>query len=408
MVHPGRNTFRSALVFLFLSGSYLMAQQPDASLLQRYSQEGERALAENRYPDAEKAYEKLAKLQPGIAEVHANLGLVYFQEGKYAQAVLALRQALKIKPNLPSAGYFLAMSLSELGHYTEALPGLQKGFQNSHDSALKRLAGLHLERAYTGLRRDSEAVEVALELTRLYPEDPEVLYHAGRVSGNFAYLTMQKLSQVAPDSTWRHQAAGEVDESQEYYDRAIGEYRRVLALDPRRPGMHYRLGRVLLALSRKPNSPSEASGTLEALKEFEQELELDPTNANAAYEAGEIYRRMVQLDKAREFFEMALNHYPDFEDAQIGLGRGLIALGKPDLALPHLRKAISLNPENEVSYYQLSLAYRALGDVAEQQKALAEFQRLRTEKSRQQESEMKQAFSPREVTKQKLDSKDAP
>ena len=160
------------LLFLCLSGSYLLAQQSDASLLQRYFQEGERALAEKRYADAETAYEKVRQLDPGTAEVHAKLGLIYFQQRKFTQAVPALRQALKLRPNLPNAGVLLAMSLSELGRFAEALPGLEKGFRQSADSALRRLAGLQLQRAYTGLQRDSKAVEVALELTRLYPEDP--------------------------------------------------------------------------------------------------------------------------------------------------------------------------------------------------------------------------------------------
>ena len=45
-------------------------------------------------------------------------------------------------------------------------------------------------------------------------------------------------------------------------------------------------------------------------------------------------------------------------------------MGKPDLALPHLQKAIALNPENEVSYYRLSQTYKALGNRPGQQKAL--------------------------------------
>jgi len=387
------------LLFLCLSVLYLPAQQSDASLLQRYFQEGERALAEKRYADAETAYEKVRQLDPGTAEVHAKLGLIYFQQRKFAQAVPALRQALKLRPNLPNAGVLLAMSLSELGRFAEALPGLEKGFRQSADSALRRLAGLQLQRAYTGLQRDSKAVEVALELTRLYPEDPEVLYHTGRLYANFAYLAVMKLSQVAPGSVWMHQAAGEAHESQGHHDLAIGEYREVLALDPGRPGIHFRLGRALLSRSRQSNSQADAS------KEFEQELQLDPTNANAAYELGEIHRKSGQLDKAREFFEIALKHYPDFEEAQVGLGRALLALGKPDLALPHLRKAVSLNPENEVSYYQLSQVHRALGNLAEQQEALTKFQRLRSQKSRREESV---TLLPREVTKQELDSNTPP
>ncbi len=57
------------------------------------------------------AFEKLRELEPSIAEVHANLGLIYFQEKKFDQAVLALRQALKLKPNLPRTGTLLAISL---------------------------------------------------------------------------------------------------------------------------------------------------------------------------------------------------------------------------------------------------------------------------------------------------------
>ena len=44
-------------------------------------------------------------------------------------------------------------------------------------------------------------------------------------------------------------------------------------------------------------------------------------------------------------------------------------------------KAISLNPRDEVAFYQLAQAHRALGQEAEQQKALAEFERLRSAKA---------------------------
>jgi len=214
MVHTRGQEIQSAFLALCLWCPCVAAQQADAGLLQHYSQEGQRALAEKRYPDAERAYEKLVNLNPGIAELHANLGLIYFQDGKYKQAVPALLQALKLKPSLPNAQYFLAMSLSELGRYGEALPALEKGFKGADDPGLRRLLGLHLERAYTGLQRDGDAVEVAVELSRLYPKDPEVLYQTGRLSGNFAYLAMQKLATVAPDSIWRLQASAELFETQ--------------------------------------------------------------------------------------------------------------------------------------------------------------------------------------------------
>jgi predicted Zn-dependent protease len=297
------------------------------------------------------------------------------------------------------------MSLSEVGRFSEALPGLENGFKHTHDSGLRRMIGLHLERAYTGLHRDNDAVEVALELSRLYPGDPEVLYHTGRLFGNYAYLTVQKLQEVAPGSVWMHLTAGDLYESQGHYDLAVGEYRAVQALDPGRAGVHFRLGRVLLSRSQATNSAEDNAA---AAKEFEQELTLDPTNANAAYELGEIYRKSGERDKAKQLFETALRNYPDFEEAQVGLGRALLALGKPDEALPHLRKALSLNPGDEVCLYQLFQAHKALGEIAEEQKALAEFHRLQSQRERREKSIIKGAFSPPDVTKQRLDPNTLP
>lgn len=335
-------------------------------------------MAAKHYDDAAKDYQKLIQLDPGIGEIYSNLGLAYFQEEKYGRAVSAFQEALNLKPGLLNAKYFLAMSLAEIGQDEKALPALEQGFRDAQNPELKRLLGLHLETAFTGLGHDREAVSVALELTRLYPNDPEVLYQTGRLCGNFAFLSMQRLQQVAPESAWRHLASGDVFESQGDYALAIREYRRVLALDPSRPGVHYRLGRVLL---RSKQQGSQA----EALKQFEQELEMDPTNGSAAYEAGEIYRKMGQINKAQRLLENALEHYPNLEEAQVEMGRVLIAGKQPQLAVTHLQKAISLNPEDEVAFFQLAQAYHELGNAAEQQKALAEFQRLQAQKAQHQE-----------------------
>jgi tetratricopeptide (TPR) repeat protein len=378
-------------------------QAPDPALLQQHASEGERALAEGRYPDAEKAYETLRKLTPGTAEVHARLGLIYFQQGKFTEAITPLREALRLKPGLPKVDALLAMSLSELGKYEEALPVLTKAFSQSEDPVLRRMAGLHLQRTYTGLKRDRDAVDVALRLSQLYPDDPEVLYHSGRLFANFAYLQTMRLATVAPDSVWLHQAAGEANESQGLYDAAIREYRQVLTDSPRRPGIHFRIGRVLLARSKSDASRAEVSNdVLEARRAFEEELVVDPTNANAAYELGEMNRQTGELEPARKFFAQAVVSYPAFEQALIGLARTLIALGRPAEALPYLQTALRGNRDNDVALYQVAEAYRALGNTAEQEKTLAEFSRVRALAARRTTAVPE---TPRDVTPQVLDSK---
>ena len=336
---------------------------------------------------------------PESPKYHARLGLIYFQQGRFAEAVAPLRRALKLNAALPNIDSLLAMSLSEIGRHDEALPGLEKAFhQQSTDSALRRLAGLHLQRAYTDLGRDSHAVTVALELSKLYPDDPEVLYHSGRLFGNYAYLQMIKLARIAPDSVWLHQAAGEANESQGLLDDAIKEYRQVLAASPKRPGIHFRIGRALLARSVQAKGDAEAEAA--ALSEFEQELQIDPSNANAAYEIGEMHRKSGQLDRAIDSFRKAVASYPEFEEALVGLGRTLVATGQSGSALSHLQKATSLNPRDEVAFYQLAQAHRTLGQEAEQQKALAAFERLRNEKAQQAAAV---PSGPSNVTKQVID-----
>lgn len=381
------------IAYFFLLAFSLAAQKPSGEVERLYEQ-GEHALAEHRYEDAERTYEKLGDLAPGMAEVDAKLGVIYFQESKFEQALPRLRQALKLKPGLPNVDTLLAMSLSELGQYREALPGLERGFHKSIDTAMRRMSGLQLERAYTGLQQDSKAVEVALEMRRLYPNDPEVLYQTGKLFGNYAFLTMQKLAEVAPDSTWRHQAAGEAYESEGNYTRAAEEYRKVLADHPGRAGIHFRIGRSLLERGRRNNTDEQA----EASQEFARELELDPTNANAAYELAEISRKGGQLEKARGLFETALKYYPDFEEAHVGIAAALISLAQPTQALPHLQQAVKLNPADEVAYYRISQVYKALGNGAEQQKALLEFRRLRTQQDKRQAER-------REVTKQEAEGR---
>ncbi len=388
---------KSATLALVLAATAARAQ--DAGSIERYAEQGQAALAAGRYEEAEQAFVKLRQLEPGMAEVHANLGLIYFEERKFEESIPVLRQALKLKPSLTRTDNVLAMSLSEVGHYSEAVPGLEECLHRSTDTEIKRMCGLELERTYTGLKKDSKAVEVAMELNRLYPDDPEILYQGGKVYGNFAFLTMEKLAQVAPTSVWRHLAAAEAQESQGSYSQAIQEYHEVLRLEPNRPAIHYRIGRSLMGRFWQRQSGDDLAA---AEKEFEEELRLHPDNANAAYELGEMRRKSKQIDEAQSYFEQALQHYPDFAEAQLGLAAVLLEKNQPQQALAHAQRAVAVDPENEVCWFRLAKIQRTLGNVSEQHKALAQYRRLHDIGNQQKEVEP--VFSPREVTKQEVDA----
>lgn len=348
------------------------AQTNDAAAAKAAS-EGQQAMAQGRMADARASFEKLASLEPQVAEVHATLAAICFKLKNYDEAVSESQKAEKLKPGLPRIDSLLGLSLSELGRFDEALPKLEKGFKPSADSMTRRMCGLQLLRAYTTLGRDPDAVQTALELNKLYPDDPEVLYHTGRIYGNYAYVTMEKLHDQAPNSIWMLQAQGEANESQKNYDAAIIAFRHVLELDPRRPGIHYRVGRIYLTRYLENGTAQDRDS---AVEEFNAELEVDPRSGNAAYELANIAAQSGDREKARQGFEQVLQNFPDFEEALVGLGGVLLDSQSPHEALVPLERATKIRPEDEVAWYRLAQAERSAGNKAEAQKAMDTFRKL--------------------------------
>ena len=91
-----------------------------------------------------------------------------------------------------------------------------------------------------------------------------------------------------------------------------------------------------------------------------------------------MHRKAGELEPARKLFEQALTYYPAFDHALVGLARTLIALNRPAEAVPHLRAALKQNPENEVACVSARAGLPGAGNTAEQEKALAEFNRVRS------------------------------
>ena len=348
------------------------AQQGDDDQAAQYAA-GQQALAQGNYAAARSTFEKLAKLDPDIAEVHATLAVICFKQREYKQAINEIHTAQKLKPSLPKLDSLLGLSMSELSEFTEALPHLEKGFKQTADPEVRRMCGLQLLRAYTGLNRDADAVATALALNKFYPDDPEVLYHTGRIYGNYTYIVMEKLHDKAAGSIWMLQAQGEANESQKNYDAAIVAFNHVLQIDPRRPGIHYRLGRVYLARLNEGRNSDDRDA---AQREFAAELVLDPDNGNARYELANLEAGQVNLEEAHKQFEQVLALYPDFEEALVALGGLDLDNNKPQAAVTCLEHATQLRPDDEVAWYRLARAERATGNKEAQEKALAAFKKL--------------------------------
>ena len=385
------------ITMLFLSPIAVRAQSGANSESAEYAEHGRQALAQGHFAAAQADFEKLAKLEPAVAEVHATLAAICFQRREYDEAIREIQLAQKLKPGLPKLDSLLALSLAETGKYSQALPGLEKGFKQSADAEVRRMCGLQLIRVYPALQRDSDAVEVGLTLNRLYPDDPEILYHTGRIYGNQAYIVMMRLHDRAPNSVWMLQAQGEANESEKNYDAALVAFKSLLELDPQRPGVHYRMGRVYMSRVRDGGKQEDRTA---AAMEFENELKVDPNNGNARYELGVIADQDGSFEIARQQFEQVLLRYPDFEEALVALGGCYLEMSNPSEALPPLERASRIRPEDEVVWYRLARAQRALGDNAAAAKSMATFRRIHDPSQTGQRGPNSKA----EITPQKLDA----
>lgn len=344
----------------------------------RLFQAAERAFAEQRYGQAAEGYATLAQQVPEAAELHAKLGLSHFFNRSCDRSAPAFQRAIALRPDLKAGRVLLAICLSELGRYSEAIKDLEDGYAEPPGyPGVKRLAGLELVRSYLGLGQHAQAARLTAELQLAHPDDPEVLFHANRTYREVATRTAFDLARVAPESVWSHQAMGEAYESSQYHDLAIMEYRKALAKEPNRPGLRYRLGEALLA---KAGETGQAS---EALENFELELAANPSHAPSAFRAGAIHQAMGRNEKALDYLQRAIALRPDFGEALVALGKLLLELQRGGEAIVHLETAVEADPNNPGARYQLARAYRADGDIQGHKEQLEVYRRLRADRRAQ-------------------------
>jgi tetratricopeptide (TPR) repeat protein len=256
----------------------------------------------------------------------------------------------------PSAAAEHAVGLATAGHCAEALPELRKSVRTVTDSDLKKRAGLAGVRCAMTRNQPYDAVEFLQILRRDFPRDPEVLYQATHAYSDLSTRASQDLLQEAPFSYQVHELGAEAMEVQGRWDDAAGEYRKILEINPTLPGIHYRLGRVLLS---KPSPPPEL--LQEAKLNFEQELKIDPQNAGAEGVLGELALQANQWPDAIDHFTRATKLDNGFAEAYVGLGSSLIAEKRFPEAVPVLETAVKLQPDNPTAHYNLAIALSRTG-----------------------------------------------
>ena len=354
-------------------GVPMPAQQTSAAVANEVRQ-GIDALQRSDFSAAERHLSRALTQDPSLSEVRANLGLAYYVDRKYPEAVEAFRQALKQNASLKTAQTFLPLSLAALNHCEEALPGLRQEFSSNPDVKLRRVLGLSLGRCLFDAGKQAEADQVTQELLAKYPDDVDVLYEAGQMYGKLSSEIYLRLMRVAPHTARGYQVMGEVSATEGNWQAAIGAYRQALKLEPGLPGLRLRIAVLLLEHSPDPDAWKQA------LDELKAELKVNPASAEAEYEIGEVDRKHGDLEQAAAAFHRALRLDPKFVEARLGMAKVLRQQKQTREALAILEPARDAAPLNPPVHFLLGQIYRDLGRVADAQKEEAAFQRLQSPK----------------------------
>ncbi len=289
---------------------------------------------QENYDAAIKNYRQALKLAPSMQGLEMNLGLAYFKANQFPDAIKAFSAALKEeRPASPAAQrlvILLGMAHYARGDYFLAIPYLRKAAQDDPQSLPLRLALAH---SCLWSKQYDCVMEVDKEILALNADSAEA-----------DMLVGEALDEKGDD-------AG-----------AIEQFRSAAKADPKQPIVHLSLGYLLWKRHHFD----------EAVKEFQAELENDPSDQRARAYLGDSLVELNQYQQAQPELERAVRDSSAATMAMIhrDLGAVYIEAGRKGDAVNELMQAIALDPKDVSPHWRLGSLCRSMG---RKEQAEAEF-----------------------------------
>jgi len=289
--------------------------------------------SQKQHRAAQAELEQANALQPNTFEILHNLGGVYLRNEEYSRAELVLNRALTLKPDSPETLYLLAQVDSE---------------QHKPADALDLLARAH----------------------KLAPGNADIAFLFARVcmSENYyedAIPLLESALQTSPERADLRAALGESYFMSGKVDKAIAEFKQLIALDPAARSYAF-LGLSYRQLGRFD----------EARKYFEEGLKKDPRNTACLFNMGYIEEHQGHHEAAEHFFEEALRSHPDYPEALLELANLRIAAKRFAEAADLLRKYVRVSRAPASGYYKLAMVERSLQQTKAAERDMSVFQTL--------------------------------
>jgi tetratricopeptide (TPR) repeat protein len=290
-----------------------------------------------------------------LGEGYERLGEIYLALEDHERAIPVLEAAAAYRSNSPAPLVGLAIAYYSAQQYAKALVPASKALIIDRDNP-----GAHQMLGKTffmlgDVEKSIAELQIAANLT---PNDIDVVYTLG-----IAYLrnrqpaaAKQLYESMIKDFGDRPQlrvVIGRAYRQSGLLAEAAVEFKKAIALDSRFPRAHYYLGITYLL-------DGDQSKMDEALAEFQIEVAANPDEFFANYYLGVVYIFQRKWDLAVPFLRKASMIQPNNPDPYFQLGQAYQELNQHEQAIEVLKKAIALNPDLGHNKGQVSTAHHRL------------------------------------------------
>jgi Tfp pilus assembly protein PilF len=366
------------LVFFFLVAVIPCLPQSTASHrseIEAHSRKAKEYLDQHRPDLAIPEFRAIVSLDPKNVDSRANLGVLLFFQGEYADAIPELRTTLNEQPALSKIQALLGVAEKRTGDIPYARHDLEQAFPKVQEQKIRIETGMELIEIYSAAGDLEKAATIVADLRRLDPTNEAVLYAAYRIHSDLAAESIISLSLVDPSSARMHQAMAHELAKRGSIAEAIENYRAAIKLDPHLPGIHFELAEMLGTMS-APEAREEAE------KEYKVALEENPSDEQSLCRLGDIALQKDDLKEAEILYRRALSLRPNESNANLGMAKIVMIKGQPQESEPFLQHAIESDPTNAQAHYRLSMVYRQKGQYAQAKHEMGEYQKYKAMKDK--------------------------
>ena len=320
---------------LFGGGRTEEAVQLLEQLQQKFPQDREVAAVLDGFRESER--QRMAQKEVGVPDVDA--------------LIQSNQEVLRQNPNDFEALRALGELYARKNSYTEALENYKKAYElRPQDQQLQ----LTLARTLSWNKQFEESVEHYRELVRQDPSPSNLLELARVLSWANRYQASvevyQQLLQFQPDNQEAHLGMARVLSWSRNYDESLQNYRTVLEQKPQNREARIEYARV-----------HAWKGDLSRAVELYSDLEkLYPKDREVLLGKGQALQWAGRSREAREILEPLQAQYPQDQPVLLALAGTQLALGRQDLALRHIERAETIDPENQEVRVLRSLILRQL------------------------------------------------